>query len=198
MEMEGAFNKVDTADMLEKKIGFSLPSNYKDFLRQHPDGAIYYPKVIQKGKEFFSFCDPTKDVGDDERWLREPDDGIIGQVEIKLFKASETYSDIPESDGSWKMKCVCIGGMNDDRLLILDCLTEDIYCLEHDELLFRFDSQEDYDKKMPTKAVCFPDFTSLLDWCTGGWIYDPIESSRPYAEKWKQRQNNYPKNVIYL
>ena len=66
------------------------------------------------------------------------------------------------------MKCVCIGSMNDNRLLILDCLTEDIYCLEHDELLFSFDSQEDYDKKMPTKAVCFPDFTSLLDWCTGG------------------------------
>ena len=54
--MEGAFNKVNAADMLERKIGFSLPSDYKDFLRQHPDGAIYYPKVIQKGKEFFSFC----------------------------------------------------------------------------------------------------------------------------------------------
>ena len=63
--------------------------------------------------------------------------------------------------------------------------------------LFSFDSQEDYDKKMPTKAVCFPDFTSLLDWCTGGWVYDPIESSRPYVAKWKQRQKNYPK-MLYI
>ncbi len=142
--------------MLEKRIGLSLPSDYKNFLHQYPDGAIYYPKVIQKNEVFPSFCNPEKDIGDDERWLWEPDDGMIGQVEIKLFKASETFSDLPRSDGSWKMNCVCIGGMNDDRLLILDCLTEDIYCLEHDELLFRFDSQEDYDKKMPTKAVCFP------------------------------------------
>ena len=196
--MEGVFNKVNTIDMLEKRIGLSLPSDYKNFLHQYPDGAIYYPKVIQKNEVFLSFCNPEKDIGDDERWLWEPDDGMIGQVEIKLFKASETFSDLPRSDGSWKMNCVCIGGMNDDRLLILDCLTEDIYCLEHDELLFRFDSQEDYDRKMPTKAVCFPDFTSLLDWCTGGWVYDPTESDRPYVEKWKQRQKNYPKNVIYL
>ena len=189
---------MNPVDMLEKKIGFSLPSDYKDFLRQHPDGVIYYPKVIQKNEEFFSFCDPTKERGDDERWLWEPDDRMIGQVEIEFFNASEILSDFPRNDGSWTMKCICIGGMNDDRLLILDCLTEDIYCLDHDEFSFKFDTQEDYDKNMPTKAVCFPDFMSLSDWCTGGWVYNPIESNRPYVEKWKQRQKNYPKNVIYL
>lgn len=189
---------MDAVDMQEKAFGFSLPDDYKKFLRQHPDGATYYPKVIQKGEAFFSFCDPTKGAGDDERWLWEPAEGMIGQVEIELSKVSEIYSGLPKSDGSWKMKCVCIGGMNDDRLLILDCLTEDIYCLEHDELWFTFNSQEEYDQKMPTKNVCFADFTSLLDWCTGGWVYNPIESIRPYVEKWKQRQKNYPKNVIYL
>lgn len=189
---------MDAVDMLEKTIGFLLPDDYKKFLREHPDGATFYPKVIQKDGGFISFCDPTKDEGDGKRWLWEPAENTVGQVEIKFWKLSEITDEILQNSGSWKMRCICIGSMNDDRIIVLDCLTEDIYCLEHDNLWFTFNSQEEYDQKLPTKAVCFTDFTSLLDWCISGWTYNPNESDMPYVEKWKQRQKNYPKNVIYL
>ena len=38
-------------------------------------------------------CDPTKDAGDEERWLWEPDDGIIGQVEMGVGIAAACVVD---------------------------------------------------------------------------------------------------------
>ena len=65
-------------------------------------------------------------------------------------------------------------------------MTEDVYCVEHDETFFAFNTQEEYDLKMPTKDVVFVDFTSLLDWCTGCWIYDPVEIAKPNVAKCEQ------------
>ncbi len=115
-----------------------------------------------------------------------------------MWKISEVNDEFYINNGTWKMKCLCIGSMNEDRLIILDCVTEDVYCVEHDETFFAFNTQEEYDLKMPTKDVVFVDFTSLLDWCTGCWIYDPVESAKPYVAKCEQRKKSYPKNVIYL
>ena len=188
---------MDSVEAKEERIGFSFPADYKAFLREHPDGVKYYPKVIQKDETFPSFCNPTKST-QEERWLWEPNDEVVGQVEISLWKISEVNDEFYFNNGNWKMKCLCIGSMNKDRLIILDCVTEDVYCVEHDETFFAFNTQEEYDLKMPTKDVVFVDFTSLLDWCTGCWIYDPVESAKPYVAKCEQRKKSYPKNVICL
>ena len=38
---------MDSVEAKEERIGFSFPADYKAFLREHPDGVKYYPKVIQ-------------------------------------------------------------------------------------------------------------------------------------------------------
>lgn len=83
------------------------------FLQKHSNGIKYYPKVIQKSEEIHCFCDTTKDSSDTQ-YFYEQLEGDVGQVEIELLGSDEIYDICFFNEGSWQMKCLCIGGMNED------------------------------------------------------------------------------------
>lgn len=183
---------------LERELEISIPSSYKGFIEHYPKGKIYYPKAKQADECCFNcFCNPKED-DEEKRWQWEPEEGTIGYVEVAFSEIEQVYSIHYFNQGSWPMKCICIGSLNDDLLIILDCQTEDVYCIEHDEVCLNFHSQQEYDEKMPMKHICFVDFTSCLRWCENGSIYNPDQATKQMAEKFQQRKKQYPQNIIYL
>ena len=170
----------------EQWIETQFPDAYRKFLMDTPfkeyqkfsfetpyDGIYFYPKAMEKNQTFGKFYVP--DEADATGSWAETVDGEIGCLMVFLFGGQGFYSLFDCNNGSWTMPCICIGKLNDDLLIVLDCETGKTYCMPHDEVWFEFDSREDYDKEMQViaKDVFFPDFESFLAWCKGDGVYTP-------------------------
>lgn len=174
----------------EQCIKTSLPNAYRKFLmetefkdcRKFPfespyDGIYFYPKAMEKAEEFHQvfgrFYVPSG-VDEEGSWV-DAENGQIGCLNVFLFGGEGFYSLADCNNGSWTMPCICIGNLNDDLMIVLNCETGKVYCSEHDEVWFEFNSREEYDKgmRLVEKDVLFPDFERFLAWCQGDGIYIP-------------------------
>lgn len=174
----------------EQEIKSRFPDAYRNFLMETPfeecqtfpdetpyDGIFFYPKAMAKVEEFYSTFDAfyvPSETGEEGSWV-EPKDEQIGCLMVFLYGGEGFYSLKHCNNGSWTMPCICIGILNDDLMIVLNCETGRIYCTQHDEVFFEFNSREDYDRNLPLVAedVMFPDFDSFLTWCRGESVYIP-------------------------